>query len=150
VEEASKRQVVVWRGDRVPVQHDIPGPGDLRDDTSTGRVLISSLMRAQLSLSLLCLMLALAVTISFPLIAALVPAVGRTKVAGLPLTLVVLGFAIYPVFLAVGWFYHRQARQLEVRFTDLVDPPGRGTPAPDPQPGVQAGLRADVQPDKHA
>jgi hypothetical protein len=23
----------------------------------------------------------------------------------------------------VGWFYHRQARQLEARFTDLVDPP---------------------------
>ena len=57
-------------------------------------------------------------------IAALVPAVGRTRVAGLPLTLIVLGFAFYPVFLAVGWFYHRQARQLEARFTDLVNPAG--------------------------
>jgi hypothetical protein len=37
--------------------------------------------------------------------------------------LIVLGFAFYPVFLAVGWFYHRQARQLEARFTHLVDPP---------------------------
>ena len=53
-----------------------------------------------------------------------VPAVGRTRVAGLPVTLIVLGFAFYPVFLAVGWFYHRQARQLEARFTDLVDPAG--------------------------
>jgi hypothetical protein len=121
-----RRQVVVWRGGQVPVHHDIPGPGDLRDDTTAGRVLIGSLMRAQLGLSLLCLMLALAVTVSFPLVAALVPAVGRTRVAGLPLTLIVLGFAFYPVFLAVGWFYHRQARQLEVRFTDLVVPPGRG------------------------
>jgi len=120
----AQRQLVVWRGDEVPVQHDIPGPGDLRGDTNTGRLLIGSLMRAQLGLSLMCLMLALTMTISFPLIAALVPAVGRARVAGLPVTLIVLGFAFYPVFLAVGWFYHRQARQLEARFTDLVNPAG--------------------------
>ena len=122
--QPAQRQLVVWRGDEVPVQHDIPGPGDLREDTTTGRLLIGSLMRAQLGLSLLCLMIALTVTISFPLVAALVPAVGRMRVAGLPLTLIVLGFAFYPVFLAVGWFYHRQARQLEARFTDLVNPAG--------------------------
>jgi hypothetical protein len=126
----AQRQLVVWRGDQMPVQHDMPGPGDLRDDTNTGRLLIGSLMRAQLGLSLLCLMIALTVTISFPLIAALVPSVGRMTVAGLPVTLIVLGFAFYPVFLAVGWFYHRQARQLEARFTDLVDPAGR--PPADP------------------
>ena len=121
--QLAQRQLVIWRGDQVPVQHGIPGPGDLRDDTNTGRLLIGSLMRAQLGLSLMCLMLALTVTVSFPIVAALVPAIGRTRVAGLPVTLIVLGFAFYPVFLAVGWFYHRQARQLEARFTDLVDPP---------------------------
>ncbi len=121
--QPAQRQLVVWRGDQVPVQHGIPGPGDLRDDTNTGRLLIGSLVRAQLGLSLMCLMLALTVTVSFPLVAALVPAIGRTRVAGLPVTLIVLGFAFYPVFLAIGWFYHRQARQLEARFTDLVDPP---------------------------
>ena len=127
---SAQRELVVWRGDQVPVQHDIPGPGDLHDDTKTGRLLIGSLMRAQLGLSLLCLMLALAVTVSFPLVAALVPPVGRMTVAGLPLTLIVLGFAFYPVFLAIGWFYCRQARQLETRFTDLVDPPARRPAGP--------------------
>jgi len=131
----AQRQLVVWRGDQMPVQHDMPGPGDLRDDTNTGRLLIGSLMRAQLGLSLLCLMIALTVTISFPLIAALVPSVGRMTVAGLPVTLIVLGFAFYPVFLAVGWFYHRQARQLEARFTDLVDPAGRRPADPAPMIG---------------
>ena len=106
------------------VQHDVPGLGDLRDDTRHGRLLGKSYLRAQLGLSLLCLMLALTVTVSFPLIAALVPAVGRVTVAGLPVTLIVLGFAFYPVLLAIGWFYNRQARQLEARFTDLVDPAG--------------------------
>jgi putative solute:sodium symporter small subunit len=86
-------------------------------------VLIGSLVRAQLGLSLMCLVLTLTVTVSFPVLAALVPAVGRMRVAGLPVTLIVLGFGFYPVFLAIGWFYHRQARQLEARFTDLVEPP---------------------------
>jgi len=47
------------------------------------------------------------------------------RVAGFPLTLVVLGAGIFPVLLAVGWFYNRQASQLEARFIDLVDPAGR-------------------------
>jgi hypothetical protein len=119
------RQRVVWRPDQVLVQHDIPGLSDLRDDTSTGRLLARSFVRAQLGLSLMCLTLALTVTASFPVIAAMVPAVTRITLAGVPLTLIVLGFAFYPLFLAVGWFYNRQARQLEVRFTDLVDPASR-------------------------
>ena len=107
------------------IQHDIPGLSDLRDDTSAGRLLVRSLIRAQLGLSLMCLTFALTVTASFPVIAAMVPAVTRITVAGVPLTLIVLGFAFYPVFLAVGWFYNRHARQLEVRFTSLVDPVSR-------------------------
>ena len=119
---APGRQRVVWRSDQVLVQRDIPGLSDLRDDTSAGRLLVRSLVRAQLGLSLMCLTFALTLTASFPVIAAMVPAVARTTVAGVPLTLIVLGFAFYPVFLAVGWFYNRHARQLEARFTHLVDP----------------------------
>jgi hypothetical protein len=119
---AHGRRPVIWRHDQVPLQQDVIGVGDLQDDTAGGRLLVQSLMRAQLGLSLLCLALALTVTASIPAIAVLVPATRRVTVAGLPLTLVVLGVAIYPVFIAVGWFYNRQARQLEARFTDLVDP----------------------------
>ena len=119
---APVRQRVVWRPDQVLVQHDLPGLSDLRDDTSAGRLLVRSLVRAQLGLSLMCLTFALTVTASYPVIAAMVPEVSRVTVAGVPLTLIVLGFAFYPVFLAVGWFYNRHARQLEARFTSLVDP----------------------------
>ena len=122
---APGRQRVVWRSDQLLIQHDIPGLSDLRDDTATGRLLVRSLMRAQLGLSLMCLTFALTVTASFPVIAAMVPAVTRVTVAGVPLTLIVLGFAFYPVFLVVGWFYNRHARQLEARFTSLVDPVSR-------------------------
>jgi hypothetical protein len=119
------RQRVVWRHDQVQVQHDVPGLGDLRDDTKHGRLLGRSYLRAQLGLSLLCLTIALVVIASFPVIAAMDPAIGRASVAGVPLTLIVLGFAFYPVLLGIGWFYNRQARQLESRFTELVDPNAR-------------------------
>lgn len=124
-EDGPARRVVVWGGDHVPLRRDVIGPGDLTADTSQGRLLLRSLMRAQLGLSLLCLAVALAVTASFPVIAAIVPAVARARILGIPLTLVVLGVGVYPVFLAIGWFYRRQASQLEARFTDLVDPPDR-------------------------
>jgi uncharacterized membrane protein len=126
-----QRQRVVWRHDQVLVQHDVPGLGDLRDDTKHGRLLGRAYLRAQLGLSLLCLTIALVVTASFPVIAALVPSVSTMTVAGVPLTLIVLGFAFYPVLLGIGWFYNHQARQLEARFTELVDPSTAKSQPPD-------------------
>ncbi len=73
----------------------------------------------------MCLAFAVAVIASLPVIMALLPAARRVTVAGLPLTLVILGAGIFPVLLAVGWFYNRQASQLEARFIDLVDPVSR-------------------------
>ena len=117
---------MAWGHAHVPLQHDVISPGDLQEDTSYGRLLLRSLMRAQLGLSLMCLALALTVTASYPVIVALLPAAGRVRVLGLPLTLVVLGVGIYPVLLAIGWFYNRQASQLEARFIDLIEPVERG------------------------
>jgi hypothetical protein len=73
----------------------------------------------------MCLALAVAVIAALPVIMALLPSARRMTVAGLPLTLIILGAGIFPVLAAVGWFYNRQARQLEARFIDLVDPVGR-------------------------
>ena len=116
------RKVVEWRHDQARLQHDVIGIGDVQSDTVYGRLLVRSLTRAQLGLSLMCLAVAVAVIGSVPVIMALLPSARRVRVAGLPLTLVVLGAGIFPVLLAVGWFYTRQASQLEARFIDLVDP----------------------------
>ena len=97
----------------------------MQSDTVYGRLLVRSLTRAQLGLSLLCLSIALAVIASLPVIMALLPRARKVMVLGLPLTLVILGAGIFPVLMAVGWFYNRQASQLEARFIDLVDPVGR-------------------------
>jgi hypothetical protein len=122
---ARPRKVVVWHHDQARLQHDVIGIGDVQSDTVYGRLLVRSLTRAQLGLSLLCLAIALAVIASLPVIMALLPSARRVTVAGLPLTLVILGAGIFPVLMAVGWFYTRQASQLEARFIDLVDPVGR-------------------------
>ena len=120
-----RRKVVVWQHDQARLQHDVIGLGDVQSDTVYGRLLVRSLTRAQLGLSLMCLAIALAVIASLPLIMALLPSARKVTVAGLPLTLVILGAGIFPVLMAVGWFYNRQASQLEARFIDLVDPVGR-------------------------
>ena len=122
---APRRKVVVWQHDQARLEHDVIGLGDVQGDTAYGRLLVRSLTRAQLGLSLMCLTLAVAVIASFPVIMALLPSARRATVAGLPLTLVVLGAGIFPVLMLVGWFYNRQASQLEARFIDLVDPVGR-------------------------
>jgi hypothetical protein len=123
--DAQRRKVVVWQHDQARLQHDVIGLGDVQSDTVYGRLLVRSLTRAQLGLSLMCLAVAVAVIGSFPVIMALLPGARKVTLAGLPLTLVILGAGIFPVLMAVGWFYNRQATQLEARFIDLVDPVGR-------------------------
>jgi hypothetical protein len=119
---ARRRRVVVWQHDQARLQHDVIGIGDVQSDTVYGRLLVRALTRAQLGLSLMCLAFAVAVIASLPVVMALLPAARKVTVAGLPLTLVILGAGIFPVLMAVGWFYNRQASQLEARFIDLVDP----------------------------
>ena len=55
------RKVVVWQHDQARLQHDVIGIGDVQSDTVYGRLLVRSLTRAQLGLSLMCLAIALAV-----------------------------------------------------------------------------------------
>ena len=118
-------RVMVWGENDVPLLHDGVGPVDLQQEASYERLLVRSLMRAQVGLSLMCLVLAVILTASFPVIAAILPAVHRAKILGLPLTLVVLGVGMCPVLLLIGWFYDCQAGKLERRFIDLVEPAKR-------------------------
>lgn len=125
---AGPQRVIAWGHAHARLQHDVIGPGDLHGDTGYGRLLVRSLMHAQLGLSLMCLVVALTVTASFPIIAAVYPDVIRFRLLGFPLTALVLGGGIYPVLLAIGWFYHHQAGRLETRFVELVDPSEHNRP----------------------
>jgi hypothetical protein len=89
--------------------------GEYRD------VLLHSLIRAQFGLTLSFIALAVGVLISMPLVVALVPSLATKHVAGLPLTLVVLGVAVYPVLVLIAFAYVRLAERTERHFLDLVD-----------------------------
>jgi ABC-type transport system involved in cytochrome bd biosynthesis fused ATPase/permease subunit len=80
-----------------------PPRDDLAETTAVGEIYLRRLVRAQLGLS----------------VTALVAFGGGF--AGLPLTLVVLCVAVFPVLLAVGLLYQRRANALDEEFRDLVD-----------------------------
>lgn len=89
--------------------------GEYRD------VLLRSLMRAQLGLTVTFIALAVGVLISLPLVAGLIPSLADKHVFGLPLTLAVLGVAVYPVLVIIAVVYVRLAERTERHFLDLVE-----------------------------
>ena len=112
---------VAWAPHDASSRERISDPPGASRDHGYCQVLSRSLIRAQLGLSLLCLAFALAVTVSFPELCALLPGLVAVRIFGLPLTLVVLGAGIFPVILAIGRFYTWQASRLEHRFVTLMD-----------------------------
>lgn len=100
---------------------------DIDAGTRLGEVYLGSLLRAQLGLALRVL-LVLAVGVGgLPLLFHLVPALGEVTVAGLPLSWLLLGVAVYPFLVLLGWHYIRRAEQNEATFAELLshrDPTG--------------------------
>ena len=105
--------VAAWRSDANPPAFD--------EHTEYRAVLLHSLMRAQFGLTLGFIALAVGVLISLPLVASLVPSLAGKHVFGLPLTLAVLGVAVYPVLVIMAIAYVRLAERTERHFLDLVE-----------------------------
>lgn len=118
---------LAWGPSQIPRRRDHSDFGDLPDDQGYCLILVRSLIRAQLGLSLVCLAFALTVTASFPILCAVLPGLDHVVILGLPLTLIALGAGIYPVILGIGWFYNRQASRLERRFVSIVDRVDQGS-----------------------
>jgi len=94
---------------------------EIDEQTVLGEVYVRSLMRTQLRLAAVVLG-AVALTLGMlPLLFAVVPAVGRAGIMGIPLPWLLLGLVVYPVLVGVGAFYVRQAERNEREFGDLVD-----------------------------
>jgi hypothetical protein len=91
------------------------------EHTEYSDVLLHSLMRAQFGLTLGFIALAVGVLISLPLVVSLVPSLASKHVFGLPLTLAVLGIAVYPVLVVIAIAYVRLAERTERHFLDLVE-----------------------------
>lgn len=111
---------------RSPTRHSAaavhsPAAGDLYQQDNYARTLLSSLMRAQLGVTLGVLIPAAALLSLYPLLAVLLPGLGRVHVAGVPLTFVILGGGIYPPLVLLGFWYLRRAAHVEERFVELLE-----------------------------
>jgi sterol desaturase/sphingolipid hydroxylase (fatty acid hydroxylase superfamily) len=94
---------------------------EIDEQTGVGDAFMQSLIRSQLRLGLLVLAALGAVVGLLPLLFAVAPGVRNTDVLGVPLAWIVLGFLVYPVLAALGWFYVRQAEGTERDFAELVE-----------------------------
>ncbi|GAA4702212.1 hypothetical protein [Nocardioides conyzicola] len=93
---------------------------DIDAGTRLGDVYMRSLLREQLRLALGVLGV-MAVTIGLlPLAFHLAPGLSDVRLLGVPLGWLLLGVAVYPALVALGWVYVRRAERNERDFADLV------------------------------
>ena len=89
--------------------------------TRLGEIYMSSLLRAQLRLASLVIVTTGVLVAGLPLFFWLFPGLAQVRVLGMPLPWVLLGFAVYPFLLGVGWLYVRAAERNESDFADVVE-----------------------------
>jgi hypothetical protein len=118
--EPSPRQTVRAAPRRPLDRSQSPARDDLYQPDAYGRELLSSLIRAQAGVSLAVLLPAISLLALYPLLAVLLPGLATFKVAGLPLTLIILGGGIYPPLVLLGYWYVRRSERLEQRFVELL------------------------------
>lgn len=114
---------------RTPVARSI----DLDSGSRLAEVYLASLLRDQLRLAL-GILLVLALTLgALPLVFHAAPGLAEVTLLGVPLPWLLLGVAVYPALLGLGWVYVRRAERNERDFAELVsdsddpdDEPGRG------------------------
>lgn len=93
---------------------------ELEEQTGVGEEWVRQLMRAQLILAIRLIALIVVILGSIPLAFLLVRSLGTISVFGLRLPWLLLGFAVYPFFVAVAWSYNRGADHNEQEFTEMV------------------------------
>jgi hypothetical protein len=117
--------------DQRPVRVRVTGPrtghvrrvsitSEIDAQSEVGEIYMRSLMRSQLKLALGVVVLLAGSVGSLPLVFELSPAVRHAHLLGVPVPWLVLGFGVYPVLIALAWFYVRRAERNEAAFRDMV------------------------------
>lgn len=88
--------------------------------TQVGEIFMRSLMRTQLRLAFGTVLVIAATVGLLPLLFLTVPASRTTRLLGIPLPWLVLGFAVYPFLLVVAWLHVRRAERNEAAFLELA------------------------------
>lgn len=108
---------------RAPARSTADPLAELQEQTEVGGVLLRSLVRAQLTLAAGVLLCFGSLVGALPLLFALAPGLRDRRLLGLPLPLLVLGVAIYPVVVVTGFVYVRLAERNERALEELVRRP---------------------------
>ncbi|QBF45032.1 hypothetical protein [Janibacter limosus] len=107
---------------RRPSRHTRPRTvrDEIAGNSQLGTAYVSSLVRAQLQLSLGTLAFGAVTLGALPLLFALVPATRRLSILDLPVPWIVLGALVYPGVVLTAWWYTRSSERIEAEFGDLV------------------------------
>ncbi len=119
--DPATQRVAVRSGSPLPHRpRAVPDPEDLYQPDPYGQNLLRSLMRAQLGVTIAVLLPAAALVATYPVLSSLLPGLASASMGPLPLSVVILGFAIYPPLVGLALLYVRRARRVEDRFVDLL------------------------------
>jgi hypothetical protein len=97
-------------------------PAEIDAQSVVGEVYMRSLIRAQLRLALSTVAWLAGTVGALPLLFVLISPLARWRVAGVPVSWVLIGGCCYPVLIALAIRYLRRAEANERAFTDLVGP----------------------------
>ncbi|WP_067480489.1 hypothetical protein [Actinomadura hibisca] len=105
---------------RAPRRSAPPVTREIDEQTGLGEAYMRSLVRAQFRLALLVCAVAVAAIGGLPLLFAAAPRARTVAPLGVPLAWLLLAGAMYPAFVAGGWWYVRHAERNERDFAALV------------------------------
>lgn len=117
----SRKRVRVTGPARRPPGTPAPHLRHIDEETRVGEVFLGSLLREQLRLAAWCLLLLMACVVSLPLLFWLFPDLADVRVFSVPLPWLLIGFAVYPFLVLLGWGYVRAAESNEDDFAELVE-----------------------------
>ena len=90
------------------------------DATEVDEIYLRSLIRGQARIAVLVAAATGALLGGVALLGGLWPAFGRSRVADLPVSWLVLGVGVYPLLMALAWFAVREAERNEDDFRSLA------------------------------
>jgi hypothetical protein len=93
---------------------------EIDEQTVLGAVLMSSLLRAQLRLAALTLAPLAAFAVGVPLLFRVLPGLADVRIAGVPLSWLLLAVVVYPLLLVLGIAFVRRAERHEAEFAELL------------------------------
>jgi hypothetical protein len=96
---------------------------ELAEATEHGGLYLRRLVRAQLSLSMLALVAFGGLVGALPLALYLLPGLHHVTLLGVPLSIVMVIWPPFPLFVAIAYVYTQRAEALEDAFRELVEPP---------------------------